>query len=62
MSRKRSFGKETPHCYHLVTLKSARADAAFCGRPKMLRQRAVIYFDGGRAFYVLDLFSMRAMF
>jgi hypothetical protein len=29
---------------------------------QMLRQRAAIYFDGGCAFNVLDLFSMRAMF
>jgi hypothetical protein len=49
MSRKRSLGvEETPHCYHLVILKSARADAAFCGG-LMLGQGAAIISMGMRA-------------
>jgi len=44
---------KTPHCYHLVTLKTACRVAAFCGSHK----RAIFDFAGDRRILVLDLFS-----
>jgi hypothetical protein len=44
---------KTPHCYHLVTFKTACRSAAFCGNP----DRAIFDFTGDRRILVLDLFS-----
>jgi hypothetical protein len=48
---------KTPHCYHLVTLKTAAALQLFAAN----RTLAISRFAVDRRFYVLDLFSWHAM-
>jgi hypothetical protein len=48
---------KTPHCYHLVTIKTASRIAAFCGN----RQSQDFHFGVDGRILVLDLFSQHVM-
>jgi hypothetical protein len=48
---------KTPHCYHLVTLKSACRLQLFAAGAGGRTGSSGIFFGCGRLLYVLDLFS-----
>jgi uncharacterized membrane protein (UPF0182 family) len=55
-------GRKTPHCYHLVTIKSAIRLQLFTASGPEPVFRGDSHFAVDAGFYVLDLFSWRVMF
>jgi hypothetical protein len=53
---------KTPHCYHLVTFKSASRVAAFCGNPGSTLPATLGQAGVEITNHVLDLFLLHAMF